>query len=97
MSRVAKFSIFHFPFTKPAFTQAGSTNSTCASTGNCGQIYIDVNGPKSPNTFGKDIYVVNLIDDNLSPVGAGTDYSNCETSDPGAYSGVNCTAKYIME
>lgn len=78
------------------FTSAGADSTTCTPTSFCGQIYLDVNGPKKPNVFSKDIYVFNITSDQIVPAGANTDYSTCESS-TGAYAGVNCTAKYLME
>jgi len=62
-------------------------------------IFFDVNGFKSPNVFGKDIFTVNVSDDGLIPFGA---RGYTEPSDPvnGCVSGAagyGCTAKYLYE
>jgi Tfp pilus assembly protein PilV len=42
-----------------------TTDTTCPS-GICGQIYLDVNGFDKPNTFGNDIFKINILKNSLS-------------------------------
>lgn len=78
------------------FNYSTATTASCQSTGFCGQIWIDVNGFKKPNIMGRDVFVFNLKNDRVEPVGIGADYNNCEST-TGTYSGANCTAKYIFQ
>lgn len=62
-----------------------------------GGISLDTNGPKPPNTIGKDIYVINVLENgNIAPVGVGitnsnADFANCTTI------GNSCGQKYLLE
>jgi prepilin-type N-terminal cleavage/methylation domain-containing protein len=57
----------------------------------CAQIYIDVNGFKTPNVVGKDIYLIHVVENTIKPMGTqGDNYTNtCNTS------GLGCAAKYL--
>lgn len=62
----------------------------------CSLIYIDTNGLKPPNTWGKDIFEFWLLKDRLVPVGTaedmwGTAGNICSTSDKGR----GCAAYYL--
>ena len=48
---------------------AASNNSACLRYSICGDIKIDINGEKGPNTYGKDIFVFNIKKDGISPDG----------------------------
>jgi hypothetical protein len=39
------------------------------STGECGEFQMDVNGSKSPNVLGRDIFVVHVLKDSIQPAG----------------------------
>ncbi len=57
-------------------------------------IYIDINGPKAPNTFGRDFFLFYLTDKNIMPAGTEHEtmwpFSGCSTK------GAGCTAWVIM-
>jgi prepilin-type N-terminal cleavage/methylation domain-containing protein len=57
----------------------------------CGWITIDVNGFKSPNTVGKDIFSVDLLENGIKPTGSGTLSNTCNTSS----TGTGCSAQYL--
>src|SRR3989339_329004 len=59
-------------------------SQTCAYNGNglptCGYMYVDINGFKGPNTIGKDIYLVWIQQNKITPAGARDNYVNtCST------------------
>lgn len=61
----------------------------------CGDIVIDVNGFKNPNTVGKDIYGVYIQQNSIKPTGTqgDTNGSNCISSG----TGWGCGAKYLYQ
>ena len=62
----------------------------------CGEVYVDVNGKKSPNTVGKDIFVYSVNKFNLTPFEvAGDDY--CNTSSGFSTNGKECATKAVSE
>ncbi|MDD3150490.1 MAG: prepilin-type N-terminal cleavage/methylation domain-containing protein [Candidatus Gastranaerophilales bacterium] len=67
----------------------------------CGDIYVDVNGFKKPNTIGKDIFHANVTSTALIPTGARNYHSpstTCiESSTATTNKGYGCSAKYLYE
>lgn len=58
----------------------------------CVEIAIDVNGQKSPNVIGRDIYIIKTFENKLLPVGANDTIKNtCDTS------GYSCAAEYLYK
>lgn len=62
-----------------------STDTNCASTplaNTCGWIYVDTNGFKGPNTVGRDIFGVWVLENSTQPFGITGDTKNgtCATS-----------------
>ncbi|OGH98040.1 MAG: hypothetical protein A2104_01075 [Candidatus Melainabacteria bacterium GWF2_32_7] len=57
----------------------------------CGRIFVDVNGMKGPNTWGKDIYFFYVYENRLIPSGPLTTDS-CEGSE-----GTGCAGVYLTE
>lgn len=59
----------------------------------CGIIDIDINGPKPPNTWGKDIFRAWVQEDSLKPMGSQGDSTshNCITN------GFGCPALYLYQ
>lgn len=73
-------------------------NPNCNSWANeCGNIYVDVNGSKKPNTIGKDIFKIHIQSNGISPYGSSSDglEADCVTSPPSG-NGFGCAAKYLM-
>ena len=82
-----------------SFNGTSSANITKDLTKICGLVWVDVNGPKKPNNFGKDIflfYIADGVKPTLYPAGAQDDSSlrwsndgvnaiNCTSSNPGGY------------
>ncbi len=55
----------------------------------------DMNGSKGPNTWGKDIYGINIfIDGKITPIGAGWDIMNVKKDCTESGSGVSCSHYY---
>lgn len=63
----------------------------------CGYIGVDVNGNTKPNTVGKDIFFINILENGIKPYGSAGDgrEADCITSPPTG-DGVGCAAKYIL-
>jgi len=78
-----------------------TSNASCVMYRTCelGSIIIDVNGYKSPNTIGKDIYVVYIKKTGLVPIGSGSSndsaaqFTNCTNNSWG----FGCSTKYLIE
>lgn len=67
-----------------------------AMTNICGLIFIDVNGLKSPNTLGKDIYQIYVLSNRLIPRGSGLDDQWVQDSCTTSGQGVGCAAKVLQ-
>ncbi|MDD3151002.1 MAG: hypothetical protein PHV68_09220, partial [Candidatus Gastranaerophilales bacterium] len=67
----------------------------------CGFIYIDVNGFKKPNIWGKDIFEVEITSNAIVPQGAKNFYDPDTTCVEGSTAtdnlGNGCSAKYLYE
>lgn len=68
----------------------------------CGQIFVDVNGTKQPNTIGKDIYSVWILKDRIVPTGFQGDHYDLNTTcidgnTTANNQGLTCSAKYLKE
>lgn len=61
----------------------------------CGVISVDINGTKSPNALGKDIFVTAVNKYNVTPVI--TSSGDCTLSNTDKWNGSNCAWKAIME
>jgi len=59
--------------------------------------YVDVNGDKGPNTFGKDVFGFALDKKGLIPFGVGNDSQNCSRTINNNTSGYGCTHKVLQE
>lgn len=79
-------------------------NNACNPTHFCGEVTIDVNGLKKPNTIGKDIYAAKILFNRLVPLGSpyvlDYDYTDpgeaCDPKIPGA-NGDNCAFDYLFK
>ena len=59
----------------------------------CGEIYIDINGFKAPNRFGKDIFLLYITPYKIIPNGdSGTPGTNCPSN-----GGLECAAKVLND
>lgn len=47
-----------------------SASMTCQAGVDCGNLFIDVNGPKGPNVIGRDMFGMTIVGDQLIPWGA---------------------------
>ena len=69
------------------------------NNGYCGDLTIDVNGEKGPNTFGKDLFSFHIKKEGISPRGSGDDArkfsSFCNRNESHAYNGYGCSAWII--
>lgn len=69
--------------------------SVCTPTGTyCGNIRIDVNGFKPPNTVGKDVFGLNISPTRLIPYD--TSSGACSSSATGIGAGWGCSANYLF-
>lgn len=82
-------------------TKVDCSDINAGQTTGCGIIYIDVNGLKAPNTWGKDVYcALTNIDGNFTPCGAPGTYAGnpinlqgCKSTEMGAA----CSAEYLYK
>jgi|GEM_PF-343943 len=68
----------------------------------CGVVFIDINGVKPPNTWGKDIFIIQVNDHNVITNGnsGNTDTSSltgCSSSNTSIWVGSTCASRAIME
>ena len=79
------------------FWSAACTDTSWSNTiPICGDIYIDVNGFKGPNTYGKDLFFLWITEDAIKPYGVQGD--GCETDcGIGAPQGTGCSAQYLYQ
>lgn len=77
-----------------------SPNCSYAGDDDCGEIYMDVNGFKGPNTIGKDIFIVHVTSNGLKPwgylgnrVGFNNSMKYCDTSNVG----YACSSLYLRQ
>ncbi|MBR6164080.1 type II secretion system protein [bacterium] len=77
----------------------GSADSTCQVNGagngtqnGCARVWVDLNGMKKPNTFGKDVFEFVLKENGLYP--AGCDVNACNNNNS---SGFGCACKVLRE
>ncbi|MDD3150737.1 MAG: prepilin-type N-terminal cleavage/methylation domain-containing protein [Candidatus Gastranaerophilales bacterium] len=92
-----------------AFVMFSLYTSNCSSTTSssggdylrCGELKIDVNGFKKPNTCGKDIFYASIISTTLIPLGARGFYEPSTTCIEGSTAtdntGYGCSALYLYE
>ncbi|MDD3014677.1 MAG: prepilin-type N-terminal cleavage/methylation domain-containing protein [Candidatus Gastranaerophilales bacterium] len=72
-------------------------SSTCTraygTVNDCALLFVDINGFKAPNTFGKDIYGIHVLNNGIKPFGtSGDSFQNrCTTST----NGFSCAAEYL--
>ncbi len=63
----------------------------------CGAIFVDVNGCKAPNTWGKDIYYIEVQKNKIFPLGPSSNNNSsmaCSKT-AGTYAGLQC-AEYVL-
>lgn len=63
----------------------------------CGYIFVDVNGFKGPNTIGKDIFGLHILEKGIKPFGSQGDgmETYCNNTYNGWCAGCGCSAKYL--
>lgn len=66
------------------------------SDNNCTRIMIDINGEKSPNVLGRDIFWFVIKSNGLYPRGCETGSSSCKKNNPDSW-GFDCACKVIRE
>lgn len=66
-------------------------NASCGGIKRCGFILVDVNGFKKPNVIGRDIFVINIQKDKVTPGGISGD---CDDNNCGSTIVTGASAKY---
>lgn len=74
-------------------TGTACTFSIEGYTNDCGFMTVDVNGFKGPNTVGRDIFAIEILENKIVPAGTGTLSNTCSTSSTGQ----GCAARYLYE
>jgi hypothetical protein len=83
------------------YMDPGGTGTNCQetayyTTGECGMYEVDVNGFKSPNKFGRDIFFAHVLENRIRPVGVAETtniWRNCDID----IGGQGCGATYLMQ
>lgn len=76
-----------------AYQAADCTYAIEGYTNGCGYITIDVNGFKGPNTVGRDIYSIVVLEDRVLPAGTKNLATNCTPASDGR----GCAAQYLSQ
>ncbi|MBR6163666.1 type II secretion system protein [bacterium] len=72
-----------------------SASNECQGNSHCARIYVDINGVKKPNKYGRDLFVFALREQSLLPYGCGDNISdNCNAGDN---HGHTCACKVLRE
>lgn len=74
-----------------------TSSGTPMGQSTCGNISIDVNGLKPPNTFGKDMYMVHILQNRILPFGTQGDSFQNKCPGTGWDSGLGCSAIYLLK
>lgn len=73
-------------------------NATCNQYGNvCGWILFDVNGFDQPNTIGKDVYGVWVLQDRIVPIGSSTVNALVRDCSATNSTGYGCSSVYLLQ
>jgi len=71
-------------------------NKNCHEKTVCGMLFFDLNGIKPPNTWGKDIFGINILEKGIEPMGknidSGTLKGDCSNNGAGVY----CSYFYLI-
>lgn len=71
-------------------------DSKCQKERPCGIIVFDVNGEKLPNTWGEDIFGINVYQDKIEPMGKNIDVDTLNTDCSRSGYGVYCSYYYLI-
>jgi prepilin-type N-terminal cleavage/methylation domain-containing protein len=72
------------------------SGANCKDGGGCGNIKIDIDGFKGPYTWGKDVFIVDIMSDRLLPAGTpDSDYKACNMTVTTSDNGTSCAAWVI--
>ena len=77
-----------------------NANTSCSENNKCGDLSVDLNGDKGPNSIGHDIFFFEITRTGIRPLGYKGDTSrpfdtSCVHGKSGAYNGYGCTAWVI--
>jgi prepilin-type N-terminal cleavage/methylation domain-containing protein len=74
-----------------------SNNVWHSSLSKCAMIWVDVNGFKGPNLWGKDMYAIQVLHNGIKPLGSpGDGWTGCIPS-TNAPNGYGCSAKNLYQ
>jgi len=86
------FSFLSGPCTGDDYGLMPPYNSTI-----CGAIFIDVNGCKAPNTWGRDIFNIEVQKNKIFPLGESNDTNTVRACDKtSSYAGMQCAENVLM-
>lgn len=71
-------------------------NPHCKENDICAVISLDINGTKSPNTWGYDIFGINLLDNKIEPLGKGIESDVLRDNCSKHGSGIYCSYYYLI-
>jgi len=84
-----------------SFIFFGNRSETCTTTlydvPDCAIIWIDTNGFKKPNMYGKDIFKIHLMETGIKPIGIPEDSINPKTDCSATGTGSACGYKILTE
>ena len=59
-------------------------------------MFIDINGEEKPNQVGKDIFVINIYKDNITPLGTGRGHASLKVNCSPIGTGLYCAEYYLL-
>ena len=62
----------------------------------CATVWVDVNGSKSPNIVGKDIFVYEIYPDKIEAFGSGMDFYSMQSDCSKTGTGMSCSKFYLV-
>lgn len=93
-SKIVTSDGFMYWFENESQTCQGGKYSRNSVNENCGNLTVDINGKKPPNTYGKDLFVILINKYNVTPYNTDT---NCVLPSASVWNGAGCSAKIIKE
>lgn len=95
----SKYYVEDFIYSPDGHIMAGVNwiNDDCFNNdGLCGIILFDMNGIKSPNRLGLDVFGANIYRDRIEPFGSGLSYEENQINCRRLETGVTCSKFYLM-
>lgn len=71
-------------------------NKDCREKTTCGILFFDINGTEQPNTWGRDVFGLNILKNGIEPIGKNVDPVLLKTDCSKLGTGVYCSYFYLI-